>query len=317
MRQKFTLINQLQLMNKVSTTLRSLMKWEHYAMGTGLIPTRRVHSVLAGKHASMLRGRGLDFEEVRQYVPGDDIRNIDWKVTARTKRTHTKVFNEEKERPSLAIVDQSSYLFFGSKQYMKAVIAAELAALAAFRTLKKGDRFGGIVFNDESADWIVPKRSRSVIQQFLRYVSDKNQALTKCKKVQSNLEPLSNALRRVASYVTHNYIISIVSDFTEANEATYEYIKQMARHNDIIIAHIKDDLDEAFLSENLVISDGDKQLLWRSSKKYAVELIRNKREVMQNKFDELMRVYGVPVLIMNTSEPLENQIKSVFKKRKK
>ena len=302
-------------MNKISTTLRALMKWEHYVMGTNLIPARRVHSILAGKHASMLRGRGLDFEEVRQYVPGDDIRNIDWKVTARTKKTHTKVFNEEKERPALAIVDQSSYLFFGSQQYMKSVMTAEAAALAAFRTLKKGDRFGGLVFNDESADWVIPKRSRSVIQQFLRYVSEKNQALPERKKVHSNLQPLNNALKRIASYVTHDYIITIISDFTEANDQTFETIKQMARHNDVILIHITDELDEAFVSQNIVFSDGNKQLFWKNSKKKATQIIQGKCEALLTNFHDLERRHGIPVVMLNTSETLEVQVKNLFRKK--
>ena len=104
---------------------------------------QKVKSILGGKHSSKLRGRGLDFEEVRTYVPGDDIRNIDWKVTARTQKTHSKGFSEEKEKPALIVVDQSKSMFFGSVKRTKSVVAAELAALAAFRILKEGDRVGG------------------------------------------------------------------------------------------------------------------------------------------------------------------------------
>jgi len=301
----------------VTTSLRSLMKWEHYAVGTNLLPARRVHSILAGKHTSMLRGRGLDFEEVRQYVPGDDIRNIDWKVTARTKHPHTKVFNEEKERPALAVVDQSSYLFFGSQQYMKSVLAAEVAALAAFRTLKKGDRFGGLVFNDESSDWIVPKRSRSVIQQFLRHVSEKNQVLPERKKIQSNRQPLNDALKRIAAYITHDYIITIISDFSEANDQTFQTIKQMARHNDVILTHITDELDDTFLSQNILLSDGDKQLLWKNRKQKAIRILKEKQEALVANFSELERRHGIPVLRLNTSEPLEIQVKNLFRNKRK
>ena len=97
-------------------TLQELLRMEHLVASTGfsLLPKQPVHSVLSGKHASKLRGRGLDFDEVRKYVPGDDIRNIDWRVTARTRQTHTKVFTEEKEKPVLLVTDMGPGMFFGS-----------------------------------------------------------------------------------------------------------------------------------------------------------------------------------------------------------
>ena len=92
---------------EVVTTLQDLMRFEYLVQAGHLLPAHPVYSLLAGRHASKLRGRGLDFEEVRLYTPGDDIRNIDWHVTARTGKTHSKTFNEEKERPSFIIVDLS------------------------------------------------------------------------------------------------------------------------------------------------------------------------------------------------------------------
>src|SRR5687768_705876 len=89
---------------EVVATLEDLMKYEYLIQSGNLLPAHPVYSILAGRHASKLRGRGLDFEEVRLYVPGDDIRNIDWRVTARTGQTHSKVFNEEKERPTFLVV---------------------------------------------------------------------------------------------------------------------------------------------------------------------------------------------------------------------
>ena len=106
---------------EIAIELTDLTRLEHLVNDFNLLPKQAVHSALAGKHASKLRGRGLDFSEVRKYVHGDDIRNIDWKVTARTKVTHTKVFNEEKERPAFLIVDQSSSMFFASQGTVKSV----------------------------------------------------------------------------------------------------------------------------------------------------------------------------------------------------
>jgi len=303
-------------MSFTSVTLRDLMKWEHLIMGTDIVPKQRVSSILAGKHTSMMRGRGLDFEEVRNYVPGDDIRNIDWKVTARTKKTHTKVFNEEKERPALVIVDQTSFLNFGSSQYLKSVIAAQAAAMAAFRTVKKGDRCGGLVFNDNSSDWFAPRRSRQAIMQLLKAVSNKNQILSEVKQTQSNALQLHNALKRVANYVTHDFIISIISDFSHCEDNTFKIIKQMAQHNDIICVHIEDEIDHITHLQNIVITNGGKQLFWKKQKQKTINLENETELDFKNKLKELNRKYLVPVLYLNTAQALEEQIKNIFKQRR-
>ena len=300
-------------MSFTSVTLRDLMKWEHLIMGTDIVPRQRVSSILAGKHTSMMRGRGLDFEEVRHYVSGDDIRNIDWKVTARTKKTHTKVFNEEKERPALVVVDQTSFLKFGSSHYLKSVIAAEAAAMAAFRTVKKGDRCGGLVFSDTSAEWFTPKRSRTAILQLLKAVSNKNQALNTVRNTQSNALQLHDAVKRVANYVTHDFVVSIISDFSECGDDTLKTIKQIAQHNDIICVHIEDDLDKITHLKKMIITNGDKQLYWKQQNTKIVNLEKQKEVDLKDKLNDLNRKYRIPVLYLNTKQALEDQIKTIFK----
>jgi DNA polymerase III delta prime subunit len=98
--------------------------------GFSFLLRQPVYSILAGRHASRLRGRGLNFEEIRRYLPGDDIRNMDWRVTARTRRPHVRVYTEERDRPLLLVIDQRQSMFFGSRRAMKSVVAAEAAALA-------------------------------------------------------------------------------------------------------------------------------------------------------------------------------------------
>ena len=120
-----------------------------------MLPRQPIHSILAGRHASRLRGRGLNFEELRSYLPGDDIRNMDWKVTARMRKPHVRVFTEERDRPTLLVVDQRLSMFFGSARAMKSVAAAEATALAAWRVLEAGDRVGAIVFDDHDLIEIV------------------------------------------------------------------------------------------------------------------------------------------------------------------
>src|SRR5262249_29794234 len=133
--------------------------------------------VLAGQHASRMRGRGLNFDEIRAYVPGDDTRAIDWKATLRSGRAQVRSYTEERDRPALLIVDQRLPMVYGSVRAMKSVIAAELVALAAWMVFRSGDRVGGIVFDDRRIEHFAPLRSRARIHAMFGAIARANAAL--------------------------------------------------------------------------------------------------------------------------------------------
>src|SRR5262245_31944715 len=162
---------------RVYTTLEGLVRLRHQAAGFSFLPRQPVQSLLAGRHASKLRGRGLNFEEIRRYQPGDDIRQIDWKVTARTRKPHARVYTEERERPVILVVDQRLGMFFGSRRNFKSVTAAEAAALGAWRTIAVKDRVGSVVFNDAEIRSVRPQRTRSTVMRILQCILDMNHAL--------------------------------------------------------------------------------------------------------------------------------------------
>src|SRR6476659_1912324 len=126
----------------VYVDLEHLIMLEQRGRRVSLLPRQPVQSLLSGRYASRMRGRGLNFEEIRDYRLGDDIRSIDWKVTQRLGKPHIRVFNEERDRAGLLVVDQRLSMFFGSKLTMKSVTAAETAAIVAWRILNVGDRVG-------------------------------------------------------------------------------------------------------------------------------------------------------------------------------
>ena len=297
---------------EIVVTLKQLMKLEYLAQGGRILPKRSVHSVLAGKNASKLRGRGLDFEEVRRYAFGDDIRNIDWKVTARTKVTHTKVFNEEKERPVFTIVDQSSFMFFGSQQYVKSVIAAQAAALGGFRTLKVGDRFGGIIFGDEGYEHIRPKRSRVAVMRFLEAVTNYNEQLPNRKRLSSNVERLNEMLKRAHMAITHDYVVTVISDLADANEETFQHLINLSMHNDVIVVNISDPLDQVLPNEKLVLTDGDQQINWDGKKSSDQKNYEKAFLQLKDGLEGKLRKYGIAVLMLSTGRPVIAQMKEVF-----
>ena len=144
----------------IRVSLGELIEMRHRVGEVQLFSTPARRSPLIGLHHSKLRGRGVDFDQVRAYQAGDDVRTIDWRVTARTQEPHTKLFHEERERPVFVVIEQSSRLFFGSALCLKSVLAAQAAALFGWAALNHNDRIGGLVFSDQEHHEIKPRRSK-------------------------------------------------------------------------------------------------------------------------------------------------------------
>jgi uncharacterized protein (DUF58 family) len=298
----------------VVITLEELMRYEYYVQDIPLLPQHPVYTILAGRHASKLRGRGLDFEEVRIYVPGDDIRNIDWRATARTGETHSKVFNEEKERPTFVVVDQTSRLFFGSQQQMKSVVAAQVAALSAFYTVRRGDRVGGIVFNDERSDFIPSARSKSHVQYLLTCMAGMNAELPTRTNMRPGPDVLNEILHKTRALVTHDYVVTVISDFAVANEDTFRYLQHIAAHNDVMLVHITDPLEAALPDGDLVLSDGRRQVLWNNNYRHNGDRYTEDHEKMKTALTERCRNYRIPVIFIDTGMEVSSQIMHFFGK---
>ena len=301
----------------VFVSLQDLLKMEHHARNFSFLAKKqKVRSVLGGKHASKLRGRGLDFEEVRNYVPGDDIRNIDWKVTARTQKTHSKVFSEEKEKPAIILVDQSKTMFFGSQRKTKSVVAAELAALIAFRILKEGDRVGGIVFADNGNDIIFPKRDRKNILRFLEKIVVRNRQLKNHTELKFE-ERLKETLGKLRNIVTHDFLLVVISDFQRYSPEVVKAIKLLSQHNDIILAKIFDPMEKEIPAMKLVAGDGNKQIVIDGENK---KLRQNFKEGFENDysgFEAKMKKHRIPLIMLDTLSDVEVQLKDILKGAKK
>jgi uncharacterized protein (DUF58 family) len=216
---------------RIHVSLAHLRSLQGAAQGLSFLPRQPSASVLNGRHASRLRGRGLNFEEMRDYLPGDDIRSIDWKATARTGRPHVRVFTEERDRPALLVVDQRMSMFFGSQLNMKSVTAAEAAAIAAFRILDAGDRVGGIVFDDDSEVEFVPKRSRRTAYALLESIAEKNTALHADRQAAPEPGELNTVLSSVARIAHHDHVVMVFSDFDGIDEMTQRHLSGIAMHN--------------------------------------------------------------------------------------
>lgn len=299
---------------EIFTSLNELLRQEYLARGFSFLANKqKVRSILGGKHASKLRGRGLDFEEVRNYVPGDDIRNIDWKVTARTQKTHSRVYSEEKEKPALIIVDQSKSMFFGSQRKTKAVVAAELAALAAFRVLKEGDRVGGVIFADKGIDVIFPKRDRKNILRFLEKIVQRNRELADSDPMEFD-KALSVTLGKVKNIVTHDFLVILISDFHRYSPELIKFLTRISLHNDLILAKVYDPLERDIPKTKLIAGDSKKQLELDGNNAVLRDKFEQVFDADFERFKEHMKKHRIPVISINTTEDTDKQLKEILKR---
>lgn len=226
----------------VRVSLPELMALEFKVRGLNLLARQPRASILAGSHGSRLRGRGLDFEELRRYLPGDDLRALDWRASSRLGKPFVKTYREERDRPALLVVDQRMNMFFGSVRSFKSVVAAELAALLGWIAWQAGDRLGGLVFNDQAIEFISPRRSRQNMATLLGAVARQNAALAADNLVEEAPQQLDKALRHCLHSAGHDHLICIISDFAGSSDNTLHLLRELATHNDVLALQIYDPL---------------------------------------------------------------------------
>ncbi|MEN8213731.1 MAG: DUF58 domain-containing protein [Pseudomonadota bacterium] len=298
---------------RVYVELSRLTALQYKAKGFSFLPRQPVHSILNGRYASRVRGRGLNFEEIRQYRPGDDVRSIDWKVTARMRQAHSRVFTEERDRPVLFLVDQRIEMFFGTKLLMKSVVAAEAAALGAWRVLSTGDRVGGLVFDDRQIDEIRPGRSRQTVMQLLKSITRFNQAMRADAGIEANPGMLNRALKSALRLAGHDFLVVIISDFMGADDDTEKLLKQLTAHNDVLGVLVHDPSATNLPgSDDLVATDG------RLQARLSLGEERTRRDVesfTSGRISTLLgyrETIGVPMLPLSTGEEVAHQVQRLL-----
>jgi len=290
--------------------LTDLIKLRYQAQGFSYLPRQPIHSLLSGTHASRLRGRGLNFEEIRAYLPGDDIRNIDWKVTARIGKPHTRVYTEERDRPALLLVDQRLNMFFGSTASTKSATAAEAAAASAWRVLSVGDRPGALVFDDATIDSVRPHRSETRVLELLNVVLGKNRALRVDAGIEPNAKQLNEVLRVANAQATHDYLVCLISDLDGADDETARLMTRLAEHNDVMALFVYDPLEtELPESGKIVVSDGDLQLQVDAADAELRTRFREDCDKRLASARSLLLKRQVPVLPISTVRPVIEQVR--------
>ncbi len=283
-----------------------LVRLQAQAESFSLLPHLKAGSVLSGRHNSLFRGRGLNFEELRHYQLGDDIRNLDWKVTMRTGKPHVRSYTEEKDRNVIICVDQRSAMFFSSIEVMKSVVAAEIAAMCGWRVLKDGDRVGLVIAAHQRVFHSKAQRSQNEFLAQLKRLAQSNQALN-VDAHNSEHVSFSRWLEQVKRMKLKQSTIIFISDWHDCEERHLDHLKQLQQHNDVLAVMVSDPFEQS-LPEDLaslkwVVGDGRYQLNLDSKAKVetASSYLAERMAQQRQSLTQLMSIKKLPHIELDTS----------------
>ncbi|MDB6060425.1 MAG: hypothetical protein JWM78_528 [Verrucomicrobiaceae bacterium] len=258
-----------------------------------------------GSIRSAIRGRGLEFEEVRAYQAGDDVRNIDWRVTARSGRPFTKLFREERERPVLLVVDQSQPMFFGSRSCFKSKLAAWLGAVLAWAAIENGDRIGGLIIGNNERREIRPRRARKTTMSWLNLLLDFNRQLKRDTQLPDAAQSLLTALTDLRRIARPGSTIYLISDFHGSEHPQVrEQLYALARHCEVRALFIFDPLEQELPPPALyTVTDSAQRFVLDSGERLLREQHRNKFSAQRDGLQQLLNSLGIPLTTISTNEP--------------
>ncbi|MFC4863199.1 DUF58 domain-containing protein [Pseudomonas sp. JS3066] len=294
----------------VYATLAQLMALEQRVRGLSFLSRQPLSSILSGSHASRLRGRGLSFDELRHYIPGDDLRHLDWRASMRFGKPFVRTYTEERDRPTLVVVDQRMNMYFGSRRNFKSVTAAELAALSAWVAFHAGDRVGGLVFNDQRLEHIRPLRSRNRVQALCAAVVRANQGLNATMPDSEDNDQLNNVLRSCIGVAGHDHLICIISDFAGVTSQTVQLLRQLSAHNDVIAMQVYDPLALNVPEKGRVtVTQGELQVELEVERRQVHRPLGEFLSGRLRDVAELLRRSQVPVMMISTGEDSLDQVR--------
>lgn len=245
------------MVDGIVTELPELIALKQYA--PSLQNTLRGKALQTGNHLSRTRGRGMDFSEVRNYQAGDDIRHMEWKITARTGRPHIKLYQEERERPLVMLVDFNPSMIFGTRGAFKSVLAARLASLLAWTAIKQGDRIGALMFSAAEHYEFIPRGRESAVLPILAALS----RLTKqSPMVTGQPKAMQQALLQLRRVVKPGSVVALISDFYSMDATCEQHLSRLSSQNDVLAYSIFDVLETAPPKpQEYAVTDGRQVLL--------------------------------------------------------
>lgn len=284
-----------------------------------ILTNRLIDDQLSGDYHSTFKGQGVEFDEVRPYIAGDDVRTIDWNVTARTGVPYIKRYSEERELTILFLVDVSGSQSYGSRTRSKMELAAEVTALLALTAIRNQDKIGLILFSDKIVKYIPPRKGRDSVMRLVREVLAAEDEAKGGTDIEGALKFLNGVQKRRA-------VVFLVSDFLKSRETVHNQrdtslermLRATARHHDMICVPVSDPAESALPDVGLVeledAETGELMLVDTSSAKvrgaFAAQAASDREEL-----SKFLRKTGIDTLDIATDRPYIDGVRALFKRR--
>ena len=308
--------------NGIDVTINELIQYQTKTSLINLAARRDLHGKMSGNYLARSKGRGMEFDEVRHYQNGDDIRAIDWRVTARTGITHTKIFREEVERPVLIATDLSSPMHFGSKLLFKSVQACHIASLVAWHAKERGDRVGGIVFNQHKHSELKPRSRQKGVLHYLHTLSDTHNNTSSFVNDNAAQEDNEQALiqkafdencGRVRQLSKPGSLVYLITDGNHLSPEALRHLSNISRHCELVVCLLFDPLEielpKSSKKVSVSITDGQTKQQLLIGDKTQAEKYKNQAITITQKKEDLLSKAGARVLHYSAGQTLETQLK--------
>jgi len=291
--------------------VESLIKLQVQARKLDLSQHSFARASTTGSHHSRFRGRGMDYQESRVYQAGDDIRSMDWRVTARAGKPHTKLYQEERERPVVLLVDLNPGMFFGSKKVFKSVLAAQVAAILGWTAAVRGDRVGALITGISSTDKpdhkeLPPKMGKRGALQLIRELvkqTDPTLVLQALSNRNNSNNRLNKELQRLRRIARPGSLIFIISDFYHIDEETGNHLLRLSRHNDLMAIQIVDPLElQMPPAGRYGVTNGKQSGVLNTRSKKGKRSYQNYFNEHHHAVNELMNKQQIPLLQISTND---------------
>jgi uncharacterized protein (DUF58 family) len=313
--------------NGVDLSLTELLQYQTKSALINLTAKKNIHGKQSGNYLSRSKGRGMEFDEVRHYQIGDDTRAIDWRVTARTGKTHTKLFREEIERPVLIATDLSNSMRFGSKLLFKSVQAAHFAALVAWHAKGRGDRIGGLVFSNSEHIELKPRSRKAGVLHYLHALTQLNNKPKITPEQTDLIADFADHCARLRQLAKPGSLVYLITDgqallnnadqqnlLQNKQQDALRHLMRIAQHCELVVCLINDPLElslpETSIKLTATLTDGmNRQQLTLGDKSTAINYQRQAAAQSKEKQQALSKV-GARVVYFSAGESLESQLKS-------
>ena len=312
-----TLLDEL-VSNGIELNIDELIRYQTKSSLINLAATKSSHGKMSGNYLARSKGRGMEFDEVRHYQNGDDIRAIDWRVTARTGKTHTKLFREEVERPVLIATDLSTSMLFGSRLLFKSVQAAHVASLVAWHAKSRGDRIGGVVFNQTNHTELKPRsRQQGVLHYLHGLVKIHADSLhsagekTDRNKAAQAFEQNCARLRQLAK---PGSLVYLITDAFNLSDEAIRHLANISRHCELVVCMISDPLEQQLPESehkiSVAITNGDESehQQFVLGDKALAEKYHQQAISLNDAIEQQLTKAGARLLHFCASETLETQL---------